>query len=99
MSLYQLHRCIYDWTRASGVSSGEGAGFDVGRYDLTDEEREAFERRDPAALYQMGLHPVLLNGFCRAAGFSRDDYRKLLEPLGEPEQRRGRWSKAGASAS
>jgi hypothetical protein len=26
-------------------------------------------------------------------GFSRDEYRKVLEPLGEPEKRRGRWQK------
>jgi len=42
-------------------------------------------------LYQLGLHEVLLNRFCRAAGFARDDYRKLLEPLGRKEERKGRW--------
>src|SRR4051812_11491223 len=77
VSLYQLHRCVWDYVRAGQVSSGNAAGFDPGRYDLTDEERQAFESRDVAALYRLGLHPVLLNGFCRASGYGRDEYRKL----------------------
>jgi hypothetical protein len=98
MSWYQLHRCVYDWVRAGEVGGGEGsgggrAGFDDSGYELTDDERKAFEDRDVAALYQLGLHQVLLNRFCRAAGFARDDYRKLLEPFGEKEGRTGRWQK------
>jgi hypothetical protein len=34
---------------------------------------------------------VLLNRFARAAGFARDDYRKILEPFGAEEHRKGRW--------
>jgi hypothetical protein len=90
---YQLHRCVYDFIRAGQVSSGSAQAHDASRYNLTDEQRRAFEERDVAALYQLGLHPVLLNAFCRAVGFSRDEYRKVLEPLGEPEKRRGRWQK------
>ena len=97
MSLYQLHRCVYDWVRAGEVSSGTAGGgresFDSSTYELTDDEKKAFESRDVAALYQLGLHAVLLNRFCRAAGYGRDDYRKILEPFGAPEQRRGRWQK------
>jgi len=98
VSLYQLHRCVYDWVRAGEVAGGAAGGqsresFDASRYDLSDDERQAFESKDVAALYQLGLHPVLLNRFCRAAGFSRDDYRKLLEPFGGPEERKGRWQK------
>jgi hypothetical protein len=92
---YQLHRCVYDFVRAGSagsVGSGGGDSFDAGRYELTDEERRAFEARDVAALYGLGLHPVLLNGFCRAVGYGRDDYRKLLQPFAQPEQRRGRWA-------
>jgi hypothetical protein len=101
MSWYQLHRCVYDWIRAGEVGSSEGGdgggdgrtGFDVSRYELTDDERRAFENRDVAALYQLGLHQVLLNRYCRAAGFARDDYRKILEPFGGKEERWGRWQK------
>ena len=68
MSLYQLHRAIYDNMRAGEVGSGKAPAFDISSYDLTDDERESVESRDIAALYVMGLHPVLLNGFARARG-------------------------------
>jgi hypothetical protein len=96
MSWYQLHRCVYDWVRAGEVNSSEGGGrnaFDVSAYDLTDEERKAFENRDIAALYRLGLHQVLINRYARAAGYARDDYRKILEPLGHKEEGKGRWQK------
>jgi hypothetical protein len=97
MSWYQMHRAVYDWVRAGEVNSADGgdgrAGCDVSAYELTDEERKAFDNRDIAALYKLGLHEVLLNRFCRAAGFARDDYRKILAPFGEKEQRRARWQK------
>ena len=43
------------------------------------------------ALYQLGLHPVLLNAFCRASGYTRDDYRKVLSVFAKPDERKGRW--------
>jgi hypothetical protein len=97
MSWYQLHRCVYDWVRAGEVNSADGgdgrAGFDVSSYELSDDERKAFETQDIAALYSLGLHEVLLNRFARAAGFARDDYRKVLEPFGAKEEKRARWQK------
>ena len=97
MSWYQMHRAVYDWVRAGEVNSGAAgdgrANFDLSAYELTDPERTAFENRDIAAFYQLGLHEVLINRYARAAGFARDDYRKLLEPLGTKEERRGRWQK------
>ena len=93
MSLYQLHRCVFDHIRAGEVgSSASRGGFDASRYELTDEERKAFEAKDVAALYRMGLHPVLLNAFCRTSGYSRDEYRKVLED-GSVEERKARWQK------
>jgi hypothetical protein len=94
VSLYQLHRCVYDFVRAGEVGSGTGKPFKVDDYELTEEEHKAFDTKDVASLYQLGLHPVLLNRFCRAAGYARDDYRKLLEPFAVPEERRGRWQKS-----
>jgi len=98
MSWYQLHRCVYDWVRAGEVNSDSGEGdaratFDVGVYELTDEERKAFDNRDIAAMYKLGLHEVLINRYARAAGYARDDYRKILEPFGAKEERKGRWQK------
>jgi len=93
MSLYQLHRCVFDSVRAGEVGSknhAEGA-FDDSGYDLTDSEREAFESKDVGALYGLGLHPVLLNAYCRSVGYTRDDYRAALAGHAAPETRRGRW--------
>jgi hypothetical protein len=92
VSLYQLHRCVFDFIRSGETKSGNSRPiFDASRYQLTESERAAFEARDVAALYRLGLHPVLLNAFCRAAGYSRDDYRKVLAPYAAPEERKGRW--------
>lgn len=91
MSLYQLHRCIFDYMRAGEVSSGAAPEFDASRYDLTDDERKVFEAKDIAALHQLGLHPVLLNGYCRAIGYGRDEYRAKLAADVVPETRTGRW--------
>jgi hypothetical protein len=97
MSLYQLNRAVYDWIRAGEVNSAEGGdgreGFDISRYELTDDERKAFEDKDVAAFYQMGLHEVLINRYARAAGYARDEYRKILEPFDQREGRKGRWQK------
>jgi hypothetical protein len=85
---------VWDYVRAGQVSSGNAVGrFDAARYELTDEEREAFESRDVAGLYGLGLHPVLLNGFARASGYDRDEYRKLLAPFAAKEERTARWQK------
>ena len=93
MSLYQLHRCVWDQIRAGEVSSGTGHSFDANRYELGEEERKAFDGRDVAALYALGLHPVLLNAFCRASGYSRNDYRQVLQQFAAPEGRTARWQR------
>lgn len=97
MSWYQMHRAVYDWVRAGEVNSDAGGdgriGFDVSSYELSPEELKAFENRDIAAFYQLGLHEVLSNRYARAAGFARDDYRKILEPLGAKEERKARWQR------
>jgi hypothetical protein len=91
MSLYQLHRCVFDFLRAGEVSNGAAPNFNVSSYDLTDEERKVFDSKDIAALYQMGFHPVLLNGYCRAIGYERSDHRTILASQALPETRTGRW--------
>jgi hypothetical protein len=58
MSLYQLHRYVFDYLRADEVSSGATPDSYVSAYP-TDSERKVFESKDIAALYQMGFHPVL----------------------------------------
>jgi hypothetical protein len=85
---------VWDYVRASAVSSSNaGTHFDESKYDLTEEDFKAFEAKDVASLYRLGLHPVLLNAFCRASGYTRDDYRKVLAVFATREERTGRWQK------
>jgi hypothetical protein len=93
VSLYQLHRCVYDFVRAGESSDGAVKVFNVDDYDLNTNERNAFDVTDVAAIYALGLHPVLLNRYCRAVGFARDDYRRMLEPFASAEEGKGRWQK------
>ena len=51
-------------------------------YNLTPEEERAVTEPDIGAIYAMGVHPVIVNGFCRALGYKRADYRPLLENSG-----------------
>ncbi len=97
MSVYQLNRLVYDWVRAGEVNSGNGddgrANFDLSGYELSDDERKAFDSRDIGTLWQLGLHDVLVNRYARAIGLTLADYRGILAPLAQPEERRGRWQK------
>ena len=95
MSLYQLHRAIFDDVESPARSAAARHRLSTSAATtLTDDERKSIESRDIAALYVMGLHPVLLNGFARASGYSRDDYRAILAPYATtPEAGKGRWQK------
>ena len=97
MSKYQLNRAVYDWVRAGEVNSAEGGGgrenFDVSGYELSAEERKAFDAKDIGALWQLGLHDVLVNRYARAIGLTLADYRGILTPLAQPDERRGRWQR------
>jgi hypothetical protein len=97
MSVYQLNRAIYNWIRAGEINSSEqGDGrvdFDLSSYELTDEELKAFNERDIGALYLLGLHQVLVNRYARAAGYPRNEYRKILESYAKPDERSGRWQR------
>ncbi len=82
MSAYQLNKAVFDRLRTAD-----------GAYDLTDDERRALDDQDVRALYQLGLHPVLLNAFARAIGLRRDDYRVMLDGLHEERGVKARWQK------
>jgi len=91
MSLYQVQQCLFDYLRAM-EDAPPGARPDIRTegYDLTEAERTALTTSDVGALYTMGVHPVILNGYCRALGYKRADYRPLLAGVA-PEPRRTRW--------
>jgi hypothetical protein len=55
------------------------------------DERRAIIGNDVGGLYAMGVHPVLLNGWCRATGHTRDDYKRLLAPYRRTTTKVPRW--------
>jgi len=97
VSVYQLNRLVYDWVRAGEVNSAAGGdgreAFDLSGYELSDDERKAFDNKDIGAMWQLGLHDVLVNRYARAIGLTLADYRRILTPLAQPTERRGRWQR------
>ena len=83
MSLYALQQFMFDALRQPGTSA-DG-------YELMDEESSAVSSNDIAAFYVMGVHPVLLNAWCRATGYTRDQYREVLAPHRTMRGGRPRW--------
>jgi hypothetical protein len=92
VSLFQVQQCLFDYLRAlEDPNQPEKPEIKLDGYDLTDEERRALSTGDVGAIYAMGTHPVIVNGYCRAMGFKRADYRSLLAAEAPQEKRRTRW--------
>lgn len=47
-------------------------------YQLTEPEVRALREGDVAQFHRWGVHPVLINSYCRANGWKRADYRVLF---------------------
>jgi hypothetical protein len=91
MSLYEVQQCLFDYLRAmENAPPGERPDIVTDGYDLTEGERTVLTQGDVGAFYTMGVHPVIINGYCRAMGYKRADYRPLLAGVA-PERRRTRW--------
>jgi hypothetical protein len=94
VSTYGVQQCLFDHLRALERATGQDRpAIIVEGYQLTDAERDALVSGDVATLYEMGTHPVLINGYCRAQGYKRADYRVLFRPTvggveGSPRWRR-----------
>ena len=93
MSLYQLQQCVYNYLRTlEGVEPGSPVPtLSTSGYDLNEEEQRALKTGDVGAMYSMGIHPVIINGYCRAMGYRRADYRELLEKKNNEPKRKTRW--------
>lgn len=93
MSLYQVQRALFDHLRRlEDVGDGPKPEVQTDQYDLTDDEIRVLRDKDIGALYSMGAHPVIINGYCRALGYKRADYRVLLENSGAVRERKKvRW--------
>ena len=95
MSLYQVQQCLFDYLRVLEDPKTVGRPeISTEGYDLTDDERKVLEAKDVGSIYSMGVHPVIINGYCRALGYKRADYRPLLEAAAvKTEPRKVRWQK------
>ena len=93
MSLYEMQQCLFDYLRAmeNAPADAPRPGLSVEGYDLTDGERDALVNSDIAAFHVAGVHPVIINGYCRAMGYKRADYRPLFETTNNAPQRKTRW--------
>ena len=93
MSLYQLQQCVYDYLRTlEALEAGSPLPeLSTTGYDLSAEEAHALKSGDVGAMYSMGIHPVIINGYCRAMGYRRADYRELLENKNNEPKRKTRW--------
>jgi hypothetical protein len=77
-----LQRAIYDYLNPRGRPGAPALDADELRahYELTEAELRAVLESDVAALYRLGVHPVLLNGYCRAR-VPRERYRAAMAQL------------------
>lgn len=99
MTYYALNKAIFDHLRRLEATDNTRAADDVltEGYALDEAELAAAKACDVAAFYDLGVHPVLINGFCRANGWKRADYKKLFraEQIAAAEAMEGvRWQKS-----
>ncbi len=83
MSLYQLQKLLYhvnrDVERRQRYRE-DTKGF-VKSYELSEKEAEAVLNVDTRALYEMGVHSLLLKPFTLLNKVSNEDYAKALKGL------------------
>jgi hypothetical protein len=92
MSRYQIDKVMREVIldqRAANDYRADTEKFLEGR-DLCEEERKALIDVDYAALYGLGAHPFLLNGFTRLVwkgdkAALNAEYRKKIAPFGYPD--------------
>ncbi|MEN2472175.1 hypothetical protein [Burkholderia sp. GS2Y] len=86
---------MFNYLRAlEGAPHGQRKPISVDGYQLTVVEQRALVEGDVDALYRFGVHPVLINGYCRAQGYKRADYRSLFKSTVTSSSRRTRWQKS-----
>ncbi len=82
MASYGLQKAIYEYLNPRGRPGAPtlDAAELRARYALGEPEVRALLEGDVAALYRLGVHPVLLNAFARAR-IPRERYRAGLAEL------------------
>ncbi len=93
MSAYAMQKAIFDHIRAIGAreSALDPRSVATEGYALTDDEARALRDGDVAAFHTAGVHPVLINMYCRSNGWKRADYRVLFPAQSTDEVRSVRW--------
>lgn len=99
MTRYALQKCIFDHLRRLEDPNDDRKpdDFVVDGYELDEEELTAVQKGDVSAFHDMSVHPVLINGYCRANGWKRADYKQLFtaEQIAAMEPTGGvRWLKS-----
>ena len=96
MSTYAVQQAIFDHLRALEVveHGRDAAVVDTDGYGVSADEARSLREGDVAAWHRMGVHPVLINAWCRANGWKGPSYRVLFgeEPAETP--RRARWQRS-----
>ena len=93
MSGYQVQQCLFDHLRALERPDAARAASEVSvdGYELDDRERAALAAGSVEEFHALGVHPVLINAYCRANGWRRADYRVLFGAAAEQMAGEGRW--------
>lgn len=99
MTQYALQKCIFDHLRRLEDPNDDRQpdDFVTEGYALDDEELAALQKGDVAAFHDLNVHPVLINGYCRANGWKRADYKQLFraDQIEAAEKTEGvRWQKS-----
>jgi len=83
MPLYELERYLFRLKNDPAMQAAlkdDPAGH-LAQQPLDEEQRTALRDRDVAALWRMGVHPLLLVPYSRFVGMPVPEYRQRLAPL------------------
>jgi Aromatic-ring-opening dioxygenase LigAB, LigA subunit len=83
MGLYSVQKVIYQLKKDKGLQREfkRDAAAALAGFELTPVEVAALASGDLAALYKMGVHPLLCAPYSRFMGIARPKYQELLAPL------------------
>lgn len=88
MSLYEVQRLIHDLNIKPEVVERFRAAPEeaLAPYALAEHERAALLAGDVAALWRMGVHPLLMLHYARARRIAMSEFYEKLRPLAGERQ-------------
>lgn len=83
MSLYDLEHYLYRLKRDPVLQADylSDPAHHLATQKLSPEQRDALGRKDLAALWAMGVHPLLLAPLGRLFGLTPEQFRQVLRPV------------------